>query len=308
MPKKKACLVFAGRSNVDLARKIAKTPGIRLGKIEIETFPDGEVGARILESVHGEDVFALQTIARCPNLYLMELLIMVDALKRAGARTVTAVVPYFGYSRQDRRACAGDPISAKLVAHLLEAAGVSKVITIDLHSPQMEGFFTVPLVHLSGDDLLAEAIKKEGWKKSVIVGPDLGSVWRARAIGERLGAVDGFIDKRRMSAKRVEGHTLIGDVKGQNVVLVDDLCSTGQTLVSAASVCRRSGSKKIFAAVTHVPFSKEGLNSDFEACAIEKMVVTDTVPLPSTGMLKKVKVISVAPLFARAILQSFQSI
>ena len=142
----------------------------------------------------------------------------------------------------------------------------------------------------------------------MIVGPDLGSVWRARSIGEKLRTSDGFVDKRRMSAKKVEGHTLVGDVKGRSVVLVDDLSSTGQTLASAAHVCKRSGANKIFAAVTHVPFGKEGLDSDFEACAIEKMVATDTIPLPSNFRSKKVKMISVAPLFARAILRSFQSI
>lgn len=302
MPKLKACKLFAGSSHPELARKIGEHGSIKQGKVQIETFPDGEIGVRILENVHGQDVFVLQTIARHPNLYLMELFIMVDALKRAGASSITAVIPYFGYARQDRRAHVGDPISAKLVACLLESSGISKVLTMDLHAPQIEGFFTISLIHLSGDALLAEAIQKEGWEKSVMVGPDLGSVWRAKEIAERLKTSDSFIEKRRMSAKKVEGHTLVGDVKDQNVVLVDDLCSTGQTLVRASRVCKNLGSKKIQAAVTHASFGNKGLNSGFEECAIEKMIVTDTIPLPAGFKSKKVKVVSVAPLFARAML------
>ena len=159
--------LFAGTSHPELAQQIARCLGLSLGKTLIETFPDGEIGVRILENVHGEDVFVLQTIARHPSLYLMELFIMIDALKRAGSRSISAVLPYFGYARQDRRMKEGDPISAKLVAELLEAAGASKVLTMDLHSPQIEGFFTVPLIHLSGDDLLAEKIQKEGWEKRI---------------------------------------------------------------------------------------------------------------------------------------------
>jgi len=291
-------MLFSGSSYKELARQISQHGKIEQGKVQIETFPDGEIGVRILENVHGKDVFVLQTIAQHPNLYLMELFIMIDALKRAGSRSVKAVIPYFGYARQDRRVNEGDPISAKLVAQLLEAAGAEGVLTMDLHSPQIEGFFNIPLIHLSGESLLVEAIQKEGWEKSVMVAPDIGSIRRAQEFAKRLKTSDGVVDKRRMSAKRVESHALAGDVKDKDVVLVDDLVSTGQTLITAASVCRSFGAKKIRMAATHALF----VNGSFEEGAIEKMIITDTIPLKAKS--KKVKVVSVAPLFARAILQS----
>jgi ribose-phosphate pyrophosphokinase len=299
MPKK-SCVLFNGSSHPELARKISQHGGIQQGKVQIETFPDGEIGVRILENVHGKDVFVLQTIAQHPNLYLMELFIMIDALKRAGSRSVAAVVPYFGYARQDRRVKEGDPISAKLVAELIEAAGASKVLTMDLHSPQIEGFFNIPLVHLSAESLLLETIRKEGWGKSVMVAPDIGSIRRAQEFAKVLKTSDGVVEKRRMSAKRVESHALAGDVKDQDVVLVDDLISTGQTLVTAADVCKRCRARKIRVAVTHGLF----VNGGFEERAIEKMIVTDTIPLSSRFKSEKVKVVSVAPLFARAITES----
>jgi len=299
MPKSKSCILFHGSSHPELAGKISECGKIRQGKIRIETFPDGEIGVRILENVHGKDVFVLQTIAQHPNLYLMELFIMIDALKRDGARSITAVMPYFGYARQDRRVENGDPISAKLVAQLVEAAGASQVMTMDLHSTQIEGFFNIPLIHLTGESLLVEAIRKEGWEKSVMVAPDIGSIRRAQRFAKDLKTSNGVVDKHRMSAKRVESHALAGDVKGQNVVLVDDVISTGQTLVTAAGVCKSYGAKNVFAVATHGLF----VNGVFEERAIEKMIVTDSIPLPSKINSKKVKVVSVAPLFARAINQ-----
>lgn len=298
MPKSKSCILFSGSSHPELARKMSQHGEIQQGKCQIETFPDGEIGVRILENVHGKDVFVLQTIARHPNLYLMELFIMMDALKRAGSRSVSVVMPYFGYARQDRRLKEGDPISAKLVAELIEAAGASKVLTMDLHSMQIEGFFNIPLIHLSGDGLLQEAIRKEGWEKSVMIAPDIGSIGRAREFAQELKTSDGLVDKRRMSAKRVESHALIGQVKGQDVVLVDDMISTGETLATAADVCKSCGAKKVYATATHGLFVK----GSFEDRTIEKMIVTDTVPMPKGVNSKKVKVVSVAPLFARAIL------
>jgi ribose-phosphate pyrophosphokinase len=300
MPKSKSCILFNGSSHPELARKISRQGGIKQGKVQIETFPDGEIGVRILENVHGEDVFVLQTIARHPSLYLMELFIMMDALKRAGSRSITAVIPYFGYARQDRRVEKGDPISAKLVAQLIEAAGASKMLTMDLHSVQIEGFFDIPLVHLSAESLLVEEIQKEGWEKSVMVAPDIGSIRHAQEFAKRLNTSYGTIDKHRMSAKRVESHALTGSVKGQDVVLVDDLISTGQTVAVAAGVCKQCGAKKVRAVATHGLFA----DNPFEESAIEKMIITDTIPLAASSKQKQVKVISVAPLFVRAILQS----
>jgi ribose-phosphate pyrophosphokinase len=297
MLNSKAGLLFAGSSHPELARKIAHHGSMKQGKVRIETFPDGEIGVRILENVHGKDVFVLQTIAQHPNLYLMELFIMIDALKRAGACSITAVMPYFGYARQDRREDKGDPISAKLVAHLVEAAGASRVMTMDLHSPQIEGFFNIELIHLSGEPLLIEAIQNEGWEKSVMVAPDIGSIWRAQEFAKKLKTSVGAVNKCRMSAKRVESHALAGDVEGRDVVLVDDLYSTGQTLVTAASVCRSQGAHKVRAAATHALFVTGKLTER----AIEEMIVTDTTPLPSRIKSKRVKIVSVAPLFAEAI-------
>ena len=295
MPK--TPILFSGSSHPRLAQEISRIGKIRQGKVQIETFPDGEIGVRILENVHGEDVFVLQTIAQHPNLYLMELFIMIDALKRAGSRSVTAVMPHFGYARQDRRVNEGDPISAKLVAQLVEAAGASAVMTMDLHSKQIEGYFNIPIVHLSAESLLVEAIRKEGWAKSVMISPDIGSILRARGLARELKVTDGVVDKHRMSAKRVESHALAGDVSGQDVILVDDLVSTGQTLFTAARVCKECGAKKIRAVASHGLF----VNGSFDDRAIEKMIVTDSIPLPSGFKSKKVKVVSVAPLFARAI-------
>ena len=300
MTENRSLMLFAGTSHPELAQQIAKELGIRLGKIRIETFPDQEIGIQILENVRGKDVFVLQTIARHPNPYLMELLIIVDALKRASARSITAVMPYFGYARQDRRALNDKqggrvPITAKLVANMLETAGVSRVLTMDLHAEQIQGFFDIPVDNLLARPLLVEAAKKEGWESSVVVAPDIGSIRLARAFAEDLKGEYAIVDKRRVNAKRVEAKALIGDVQGQNVILVDDICSTGGTLKRASLVCKAKGGKAIRAFVTHGIFVKA-----FEESAIEKMFVTNTIPFPK-GLPKKIRTVSVAPLFAKAI-------
>ena len=296
MTADRSIVLFAGTSHPELAQQIARELGIRLGKIRIETFPDEEIGIQILENVRGKDVFVLQTIARHPNLYLMELLIIVDALKRASARSITAVMPYFGYARQDRKDKGRVPITAKLVANMLEKAGVSRVLTMDLHAEQIQGFFDIPVDNLLARPLLVEAAKKEGWTKSVVVAPDIGSLRLARAFAKDLKVEYAIVDKRRVNAKRVEAKALTGDVQGQNVILVDDICSTGGTLKKASLVCKANGGKAIRAVVTHGIF----IESAFEESAIEKMLVTNTVPLPK-GISPKVKTVSVAPLFAKAI-------
>ena len=299
MAADRSIALFAGTSHPELAQQIAKELGIRLGKIRIETFPDEEIGVQILENVRGKDVFVLQTIARHPNPYLMELLIIVDALKRASAQSITAVMPYFGYARQDRKnlndAGGRVPITAKLVANMLEKAGVSRVLTMDLHAEQIQGFFDIPVDNLLARPLLLEAAKKEGWDKSVVVAPDIGSLRLARDFAEDLKVEYAIVDKRRVNAKRVEAKALIGDVQSQNVILVDDICSTGGTLKKASLVCKASGSKAIRAVVTHGIFVKA-----FEESAIEKMFVTNTIPLPK-GLPKRIRSVSVAPLFAKAI-------
>jgi len=295
MAADRSIALFAGTSHPELAQQIAKELGIRLGKICIETFPDKEIGIQILENVRGKDVFVLQTIARHPNPYLMELLIIVDALKRASARSITAVMPYFGYARQDRKDKGRVPITAKLVANMLEKAGVSRVLTMDLHAEQIQGFFDIPVDNLLARPLLLEAAKKEGWSQSVVVAPDIGSVRLARDFAEDLKGEYAIVDKRRVNAKRVEAKALVGDVQGKNVILVDDICSTGGTLKIASQVCKANGSKAVRAVATHGIFVKA-----FEKSAIEKMFVTNTIP-PPKGLSRKIRIVSVAPLFAKAI-------
>jgi len=295
MKERRDFVLFAGSSHNELARRIAKELKTPLGKIQIETFPDNEIGVQILQNVRGKDVFVLQTIARHPNLYLMELLIIVDALKRASARSITAVMPYFGYARQDRKDKGRVPITAKLVANLLQKAGVSRLLTMDLHAEQIQGFFDIPVDNLLARPLLMKATK--GWKKEIVVAPDIGSLRLARAFAEELKMGYAIVDKRRIDAKRVEMSPLTGNVQGKDVILIDDIYSTGATLQKAAGACKRGGAKKICAAVTHGLF----VDATFEESAIEKVVVTDTVPLPLGFSSKRVEIVSVAPLFAKAI-------
>lgn len=290
-------LLLAGTSHPVLAHEIADRLNVQLGQVRIETFPDGEIGVHIQENVRGRDVFVLQTIARHPNLYLMELLIMVDALKRASARSIVAVLPYFGYARQDRRGMGREPITAKLVADLLERAGVTRVLTMDLHTEQIQGFFDIPVDNLYGRNLLIDAVSKSGLKNPVVVSPDVGSLKLARACAHILGVEIAIVDKRRISAEQVEMNAIIGEVKGRDVLLVDDMCSTGGTLKAASLACKRAGARRICAAVTH------GLlvGKELEDSAIEKMWICNTVPLSPASSSLKVEVVSAADLFAKAI-------
>lgn len=290
-------MLFAGTSHPELSRQLADCLGIPLGKVIIETFPDGEIGVQILESVRGRDVFVLQSVARHPSFYLMELLVLVDALKRSSARSIVAVIPYFGYARQDRRGRGREPITAKLVANLLEKAGVTRVLTMDLHTEQIQGFFDIPLDNLYARPLLVEAMKGLSLRKPVVVTPDIGSIRLARSFSEALKVEFAIVDKRRVNAKQVESSALIGDVKDSDVILVDDICSTGETLKTAAEVCKKAGCLNVYAAVTH------GLLIDMalEESAIEKMVITDTIPLVEGEARSRLERVSVAPLFAKAI-------
>ena len=297
MHNENSFLLFAGTSHPELAQQIADELGVQLGKVLIETFPDSEIGVQVLENVRGRDIFVLQTIARYPNLYLMELLILVDALKRASARSITAVIPYFGYARQDRKDKGRVPITAKLVADLLEKAGVTRGLTMDLHAEQIQGFFDIPVDNLYARPLLIEGVKKLGLENFVVVAPDLGSIKLARAFAGQMKADIAVVDKRRVSAEHVESNALIGEVKGKDVLLVDDMCTTGGTLKTAAEVCKKAGAKRIFAAVTHGLF----VGPAFEESAIEKMLVSNTVPLGDDVDRSRLEIISVAPLFGRAI-------
>ena len=288
-------VLFSGSSHELLAKQVAQGLHVELGKISISTFPDREIGIEILENVRGRDVFVLQTIARRPNHYLLELLILIDALKRASAHSISAILPYYGYARQDRKDKGRVPITAKLVADLLQTAGVDRVLTMDLHAEQIQGFFDIPVDNLFARPILLKAVKNLGLKDFVVVAPDLGSIKLARAFAHELKADFAIVDKRRVDAEHVESGALIGNVTGKQVLLVDDMVSTGETLKIAARVCKQAGGLKIYAIATH------GLMVDtaFLGSAIEKMIVANTVPLAEDH--PAIEVVSVAPLFSQAI-------
>ncbi len=288
-------MIFTGTSHPALAKEISQFLGKALGKVFIDQFPDGEIGVQILENVRGRDVFVIQSIARDPNLYLMELFILVDALRRASARSIVAVIPYYGYSRQDRKDKGRVPITAKLVANLLVTSGVTRVLTMDLHTEQIQGFFDIPVDDLQARPVFVQAIKKLNLTHCMVVTPDTGSVKLARDLSRDLDVDFAIVDKRRLSADKVEVSAIIGDVNGKEVVLVDDIYSTGGTLKMASLVCKKAGAKRVFAAVTHPLLSKEV--SDMES--IDKIFVTNTIPIPSQNTL--IEVMSVAPLFGKAI-------
>lgn len=297
MSEQRPFLIFSGTSHEKFAQETARCLGVELGKIAIETFPDKEIGVQVKENVRGRDVFVMQSVARHPNLYLMELLIIVDALKRASAHSIVVVLPYFGYARQDRKDKGRVPITAKLVANLLEKAGATSVLTMDLHAEQVQGFFDIPVDNLYARPYLVKAASRLGLQKCVVVAPDIGSIKLARAFAADLNADLAIIDKRRVHADEVEPGALIGEVQHKVVLFVDDIYSTGETLKKAARVCKQAGAKSIYAAVTHGLFVGEA----FEESAIEKMLVTNTVPPSELPVGDNVEVVSVAPLFATAI-------
>lgn len=295
MAQEPSYMLFAGSSHEELAREVATGLGVDLGKIQIETFPDGEIGVQILENVRGKDVFVLQSPARRPNHYLMELLVIVDALKRASARSIVAVLPYYPYARQDRKDKGRMPITAKLVADLLEKAGVTRVLTMDLHTEQIQGFFNIPVDNLHARPLLVKELQKLKLGDLVIVSPDVGSNRMARKFAEDLKADLAIVDKRRVSANKVEVNALIGDVKGKQAILVDDICSTGGTLATAAKVCKDEGARVVYAAVSHGIFV-----SDHLAVGIDRFFSTNSVP-QSMALKEKVSAVSIASYVAEAI-------
>ena len=293
--------LFSGSSHLDLAQEVADRLGTRLGKVAIERFPDGEISLQILENVRGRDVFVFQTIALDPNNFLMELLILIDALKRASARSIAAVIPYYGYCRQDRKDKPRVPITAKLVANILVNSGATRVLTMDLHAGQLQGFFDIPVDNIVSRPILVEAIKGLSDNQMVVVTPDIGSVKLARAYARLLGCELAVVDKLRVSAECVDAVTFIGDVKGKDVLLADDICSTAGTLTSAAKACREKGASRIFAAVTHGLFVGNALER-LENSPIESLLVSNTVPAAeSVKKCSKIRIISIASLLSQAI-------
>ena len=294
-------LIFTGNANPKLAKRICQHLKIKLGKALVGRFSDGEVRVKIEDNVRGRDVFVIQPTCPPVNENLMELLIMLDALRRASARRITAVIPYFGYARQDRKDQPRVPITAKLVANLLTVAGASRVLTLDLHAGQIQGFFDIPLDHLYAVNVFIEYFKKLKIKNDlVVVSPDVGGIKMARAYAKRFKASLAIVDKRRNSPDSTEVMHLLGEVKGKTAILVDDLISTGSSLVEAAKVLKERGAKKIYACVTHGVLSGDAVKK-LENSFIDFLVITDSIPLPPEKRSKKIKVVSVAGLFAEAI-------
>jgi ribose-phosphate pyrophosphokinase len=293
--------IFTGNSNVPLAREICEILSVPLGKADVRNFSDGEIQVDIDESVRGMDVFVIQSTCTPGNTNLMELLVMIDALKRASANRITAVLPYYGYARQDRKVSPRAPITAKLVADLITAAGAHRVLAMDLHAGQIQGFFNIPVDHLFAAPVLLEHIRNRFQDPLVIVSPDAGGVERARAFGKRLKAGLAIIDKRRESPNVAKVMNIIGEVKGLHAILLDDMVDTGGTLVEAASALAAQGASGVIACCTHPVLSGPAVKR-LSGSVIEEIAVTNTIPLKPEAMNNpKFKVLSVARILAQAI-------
>jgi len=297
--------IFTGNSNIELIRKIAERLKTTIGKSVVKNFSDVEINVEIDESVRGMDVFAVQSICDPVNNNLMELLILIDALKRASARRITAVLPYYGYARQDRKVSPRAPISAKLVADLITTAGASRILAVDLHAGQIQGFFNIPVDHLFAAPIILDYLKKI--KNSVvIVSPDAGGVERARAYAKRLNASLAIIDKRRDSPNVAQVMNIIGDVSGKSAVLVDDMVDTGGTLVRGAFALMEKGAKEVRACCTHPVLSGQAIEVIMDS-PIKEMIVTDTIPLRKEAKTcPKIKVLSISSLLAEAIRRIYE--
>ncbi len=294
--------LFTGNANPALAEEVASAIGIDLGRCQIDRFRDGEVQIKLGESVRGCSVFVVQPTSAPVNEHLMELLITVDALKRASAASINVVLPYYGYARQDRKARARDPITAKLIADLIQTAGASRVICMDLHAGQIQGFFNIPLDHLFGLPILGHYLQKKQLQDIVVVSPDLGGVTRARQLAERLGANIAIIDKRRPEPNVAEVMNIIGDIEGRTAVLIDDMIDTAGTITLAAETLIDHGAKDVYACCTHPVLSPPAAER-LAASPIKEVVVTNTIALRDDQRIDKLVVLSVAEIIAEAILR-----
>ncbi|WP_040197816.1 ribose-phosphate pyrophosphokinase [Candidatus Soleaferrea massiliensis] len=295
--------IFSANSTPEMAQQIADILNLPMGKSKVETFSDGEIAVSIQESVRGSDIFLVQSTCQPVNNNIMELLIMIDAFKRASAARITAVIPYFGYARQDRKAKARDPISAKLVADLVTTAGANRVLTMDLHAAQIQGFFNIPVDHLLGVPVLVPYFIekfKDNKDDFVVVSPDLGSVTRARKFAERIDAPMAIVDKRRQRANVCEVMNIIGDVKGKKVIIVDDMIDTAGTLCNSAAAVVEKGATEVYACATHGVLSGPALDR-IQASPIKELVILDTIPMCPEKKLDKITMLPVAPVFAKAI-------
>jgi len=296
-------LVFTGNANPGMAAEIAQHLGISLGAADVGRFSDGEVTVEIKQNVRARDVFVVQSTCSPTNENLMELLIMVDALKRASAERISAVIPYFGYARQDRRPrSARVPITAKVVANLLQTVGVSRILTMDLHADQIQGFFDIPVDNIYASPVLLGDLRQKNYEDLIVVSPDVGGVVRARALAKQLGCDMAIIDKRRPKANVSEVMHVIGDIDGRNCVIMDDMIDTAGTLVKAAEVLKERGAKKVYAYCTHAVFSGPAIERIANGDALDEVVITNTIPLSAeAAACKKIRQLSVAPLIAETI-------
>lgn len=302
MSSRKRLKIFTGNANVALAEEIAQYLGVTVSAAKVNRFSDGEIQVKINESVRGADVFIVQPTSQPVNENLIELLVMIDAVRRASARRVTAVLPYYGYARQDRKTRARDPITAKLVANLLTASGARRVITMDLHAGQIQGFFDIPVDHLPGVPILAQYFLQQKLENVVVVSPDMGGVTRARDLAERIGAPIAIIDKRRPEPNVAEIMNIIGPIEGKKVIMTDDIIDTAGTITKGAEALKEWGADEIYACCTHPVMSGPALER-LKNAPIKEILVTNTIPLPADKQLSNMKVLSVAPLLGEAIIR-----
>ena len=299
--------IFTGNANPALAKEICDYLGLPLGEAFVGRFNNGEVQIMIDESVRGKDVFIIQPTSYPVNDNLMELMVMADALKRASAHHITAVVPYYGYARQDRKTRGREPITAKLVANLMQTAGITRLVTVDLHAGQIQGFFDVPVDHLFGASILAKYINEKNMEDVIVVSPDLGGVTRARDLADRIGAPIAIIEKKRPEPGVAKVMNLIGDVAGKNCIIIDDIVDTAGSLVEGAKALEEFGAKSVTAAVTHAVLT-DPASERIASSNIKELIVTNTIPLPENCNLPNITQLSVAPLLGEAIMRIFHEV
>lgn len=297
----KGLAIFTGNANPELAKAICDHLKVSLTNVLVARFSEGEIRVEIKENIRGKDVFIIQPTCPPPNENLMELLIMIDAARRASADRITAVLPYYGYARQDRKDQPRVPITAKLVANLIVAAGADRVLTMDLHANQIQGFFDIPVDHLYAINVISDYFKAKDLKDLVVVSPDVGGIKMARAYAKRLGAGLAIVDKRRNSPDKTEVMHILGNVQGKNAVLVDDIIATGGSIVEAVGALTREGVKDVYAAVSHGILSGPAIERIENCKALKEVVITDSIPLNKTGNTSKIKAVTVSHLLGDAI-------
>ena len=306
-PDQKRLKVFSGNANPKLAKEIAAYIGVPLGEAKVSRFSNGEIQVVIDESVRGADVFVVQPTCQPVNENLMELLILMDAFRRASARRITAVIPHYGYARQDRKARGREPVTAKLVANLLVTAGAGRILTMDLHAAQIQGFFDIPVDHLMAGPLIADYFRQMGLADLTVVSPDAGGVGRARDLAERLHAPIAIVDKRRPTPNVAEVMNVIGQVKGRTVIMMDDIIDTAGTMISSSQALKNYGVKDVYICSTHGVLSGPAIRR-LEDAPIKEVVVTNTIPLAAGKKIDKIKVLSVAPIFGEAIIRIYEDL